>query len=166
MKRFHFELEQLLRLKRWKEEEAKKALAVEIAALDNLKAKLAELHAEMRELHGGQAEEPFGEGGRAIDVPVRLGVLHYARHLGELIVSQEGKISQQGERLKQKSDLLLKAMQERKVMEKLKERRQSEHRHEVGKMAYAALDEASAGLLRRAAEKAERADETGPVVRE
>ena len=44
-----------------------------------------------------------------------------------------GRLAEQGERLKEKSDLLLKAMQERKVLEKLRERRLAEHRREIGK---------------------------------
>jgi len=89
-----------------------------------------------------------------VDVPLRVGILQYASHLGGLIAGRRGEIAAQGERLKEKSDALLKAMQERKVLEKLKERRQAEHRKAVGKAAYANLDEASAGLLRRAAERA------------
>ena len=149
MKRFKFDLEQLLRLKLWREEEAKKALALEVEALERLKAKMEELRGELTGLFGdsGPEEDSF------VDVPVRVGILQYASHLGGLIASQTGDIAAQGERLKEKSDALLKAMQERKVLEKLKERRQTEHRQAVGRFAYAALDEASAGLLRRAGER-------------
>ena len=63
--------------------------------------------------------------------------LQYASHLGGIIASQQGDIAAQGLRLREKSDLLLKAMQERKALEKLKERRQDEHRKEAGKLAYA-----------------------------
>lgn len=150
MKRFKFDLEQLLRLKQWREEEAKKALALEIEALERLKARMEELRGELTGLFGGPGpeEESF------LDVPVRVGILQYASHLGGLIASQQGDIAGQGERLKEKSDALLKAMQERKVLEKLRERRKTEHHQVVGRYAYAALDEASAGLLRRAGEKA------------
>ena len=164
MKRFKFELEQLLRLKAWKEEEARKALAAEVAVLERLKAKLEELRGELSGLYAaeGGADEEAGEG-RALDVPLRVGILQYASHLGGLIAGRQGDIAAQGERLKEKSDALLKAMQERKVLEKLKERRQAEHRKAAGKLAYANLDEASAGLLRRAAgrESAAAADGTG-----
>jgi flagellar biosynthesis chaperone FliJ len=54
LKRFKFELEQLLRLKLWKEEEAKKALAEEVAALERLKASLAELQGELADLYGSE----------------------------------------------------------------------------------------------------------------
>lgn len=151
MKRFKFELEQLLRLKLWKEEEAKKALAEEVAALERLKARKAELEGELSGLIGGSIRE---DEGAAVDVPLRVGILQYSSHLGGLIAGQQGDIAAQGVRLKEKSDLLLKAMQERKVLEKLKERRKEEHAKEAGKKAYANLDEASATLLRRAAERA------------
>lgn len=151
MRRFRFELEQLLRLKAWREEEAKKALAREVEALERLKDGLRDLQGEMSGLFGGPA---IGAEGASVDVPLRLGILQYASHLGERIASREDDIAAQGERLKEKSDLLLKAMQERKALEKLKERRQAQHRREKGRIAYANLDEASAGLVRRAGEKA------------
>lgn len=148
MKRFKFDLEQLLRLKRWREEEAKKALAAEVAALENLKAKLLELQGD---LEGAWSNAP-GNLGDTVDAPGRLQLLGYARHMGELISGQEGEIAAQSQRLKEKSDLLMKAMQERKVLEKLKERRHDEWRKQRNKLEYANMDEASAALLRRAAE--------------
>jgi len=149
VKAFRFNMEQVLRMKRWREEEAKKALAAEVAALERLKVRLEELRVEMGGLWGA------GEsGGAAVDFRGRLGILQYARHLGGLISAQEGEMASQGERLKEKSDALLKAMQERKVLEKLKERRALEHRQERNRHDYANLDEASARLLRRNAEAA------------
>ena len=63
MKRFKFELDQLLRLKGWKEEEARKALAVEVAALESLKAKLEELRGELAGLYAaGIASAAAGTG--------------------------------------------------------------------------------------------------------
>lgn len=172
MKRFKFELEQLLRLKGWKEEEAKKALAVEVAALERLQARLAELQGELAGLFAAGAS-PAEDGtsasgeGASMDVPLRVGILQYASHLGGLIAGQRGDIAAQGQRLREKSDALLKAMQERKVLEKLKEKRAAEHRRAAGKAAYASLDEASAGLLRRSAESASlRLETDGPVVEE
>lgn len=136
-------------MKVWREEEAKKALAVEVSALELLKARLSELQGELKVLWDADAkgEEPI------IDYRGRLGILQYARHMGTLISGQEGTIAEQGERLKQKSDLLLKAMQERKVLEKLKERRKAEYRLERNRFEYAKLDEASAGYLRRLADQ-------------
>jgi flagellar protein FliJ len=148
VKSFKFNLEQVLRVKLWREEEAKKALAVEVAALDLLKARLSELQGEARALWDADAQgaEPF------VDYRGRLGILQYARHMGTLISGQEGTIAEQGVRLKEKSDLLLRAMQERKVLEKLKERRKAEHKLERNRFEYAKLDEASAGYLRRLAD--------------
>jgi flagellar protein FliJ len=149
MKAFKFQLEQVLRIKRWREEEAKKALAVEVAALENLKARLLELQGELNVLLDSDAQGT----GPVIDHRGRLGILQYARHMGTLISGQEGEISEQGRRLKEKSDLLMKAMQEKKVLEKLKERRKTEWRLERNKHEYANLDEASAGYLRRVADQ-------------
>jgi flagellar FliJ protein len=145
VKAFKFNLEQVLRMKLWREEEAKKALAVEVAALETLKARLSELQGELRVLWESDAHGA----GPEIDYRGRLGILQYARHMGVLISGQEGTIAEQGRRLKEKSDLLLKAMQERKVLEKLKERRKAEHKLERNRFEYAKLDEASAGYLRR-----------------
>jgi flagellar FliJ protein len=146
MKRFKFDLEQLLRLKRWKEEEAKKALAAEVAALEALKQKLMELQGE---LDGAWRNAP-GNAGDTVDAQGRLHLLGYARHMGEMIAGREGEIALQAGRLKEKSDALMKAMQERKVLEKLKERRQIEWRKERNKAEYANMDEAASALLRRA----------------
>ncbi len=147
MKRFTFDLEQVLRLKRWKEEEAKKALAVEVSALERLKEKLMELQGELKRMWANDT----GTVGEMVDTQGRLNILHYARHMGSLIVGQEGEISGQAERLREKSDLLMKAMQERKVLEKLKDRRKADWRKERNKIEYANLDEASSGYLRRIA---------------
>jgi flagellar FliJ protein len=149
VKKFRFDLEQVLRMKRWREEEAKKALAVEVAALEALKSRLSELQGELKDLWDSDAQ---GDG-PVIDTRGRLGILQYARHVGTLISGQEGDIAEQGKRLKEKSDLLLKAMQERKVLEKLKERRLAEHKLERNRIEYANLDEASAAYLRRLAEQ-------------
>jgi flagellar protein FliJ len=146
MKRFSFELEQLLRLKRWREEEAKKALAAEVAALEALKGRLAELQGD---LEGAWRNAP-GDADGAVDAQGRLRLLGYARHMGHLIEGQEGEIAEQSRRLAEKSDLLMKAMQERKALEKLKERRHAEWRKERNKLEYANMDEAAAALLRRA----------------
>ena len=148
MKKFTFDLEQVLRLKRWKEEEAKKALAVEVAALEALKDKLMSLQGELK----GMWANDNGTAGEMVDTQGRLNILHYARHMGAMIAGQEGDIAEQAARLKEKSDLLMKAMQERKVLDKLKERRHLEWRKERNKVEYANLDEASSGFLRRNAE--------------
>ena len=48
-----------------------------------------------------------------------------------------------------KSDLLLKAMQERKVMEKLRDRKADEYKVMRNRFEYGNLDESSAGFLVR-----------------
>lgn len=148
MRKFTFDLEQVLRLKRWKEEEAKKALAVEVAALELLKEKLMSLQGELK----GMWANDTGTAGEMVDTHGRLNILHYARHMSAMIEGQEGDIAEQAARLKEKSDLLMKAMQERKVLEKLKERRHLEWRKERNRVEYANLDEASSGFLRRNSE--------------
>jgi flagellar FliJ protein len=146
MKRFHFDLEQLLRLKHWREEEAKKALAVEVAALEELRAKLMELQGD---LEGAWSNTP-GNLGDTVDTQGRLHLLGYARHMGQMIAGQEGVIAEQSQRIAEKSDLLMKAMQERKALEKLKERRHAEWRKDRNKLEYANMDEAASAMLRRA----------------
>jgi flagellar FliJ protein len=147
VKSFKFDMEQVLRMKRWREEEAKKALAVEVQVLETLKDRLKEMESERSlVLDSGRPEEDSD-----IDYRGRLDILHYARFMGTLIVGQEGDIAVQGQKLKEKSDLLLKAMQERKVLEKLKERRLQEYKLQQNRHEYANLDESSAGFLRRVA---------------
>lgn len=149
MKRFRFGLEQILRLKSWREEEAKKALAAEVAALEALQEKLRDLRGD---LDGAWKSAPETADG-TVDAQGRLRLLGYARRMGELIAGQEGEIAGQSERIREKSDLLMKAMQERKALEKLKERRRAEWRKERNAIEYGNMDEASAALLRRASEE-------------
>jgi flagellar protein FliJ len=157
MKAFKFEMEQVLRMKRWKEEEAKKALAVEVKALEALKTRLKELETDRQEV----LDTRLGEEETHIDHRGRLGILQYARFMGTLIEGQEGDIAQQGQKLKVKADLLLKAMQERKVLEKLKERKVGEYKVLRNRHEYANLDESSAGFLRREAEAKNAIEEIG-----
>jgi flagellar protein FliJ len=145
VKRFRFDLEQLLRLKRWREEEAKKALAVEVAALEELRARLLELQGDLE----GAWRSDTGNAGDMVDAQGRLRLLGYARHMGQMIEGQEGVIAGQSRRIAEKSDLLMKAMQERKALEKLKERRHAEWRKDRNKLEYANMDEAAAAMLRR-----------------
>ena len=107
-----------------------------------------ELETDRREV----LDSGVGEQETEVDHRGRLGILQYARFMGTLIEGQEGVIAAQGEKLKAKSDLLLKAMQERKVMEKLKERKLKEYKVLRNRHDYANLDESSSGFLRRAAE--------------
>ena len=145
MKAFKFDMEQVLRMKKWREEEAKKALALEVHALEKLKNKLRELELERESVLDMRPDPSETE----IDYRGRLGILQYAQYMGSQIEGQEGEIATQGLNLKEKSDLLLKAMQERKVLEKLKERRQKEFHVLRNRFEYANLDESSAGFLRR-----------------
>jgi flagellar protein FliJ len=146
MKSFKFEMEQILRMKKWREEAAKKALAIEVQALEMLKAKLKELENDRQEV----LESGLSQVETEIDYRGRLGIIQYARFMGTQIEGQEGDIATQGERLKEKSDLLLKAMQERKVLEKLRERKVKEYRVLRNRHEYANLDESSSAFLRRA----------------
>jgi flagellar export protein FliJ len=85
-----------------------------------------------------------------VDAQGRLRLLGYARHMRGMIAGREGEIAAQSERIREKSDLLMKAMQERKALEKLKARRMEAWRKDRNKLAYAEMDEAAAALLRRA----------------
>ena len=149
MKAFRFNLEQVLRLKHWREEEAKKALGVETVALEKLQARLQALGEEMRALAGkAAADEALASG---FDFRGRLRLSQYALSLEEKIAEQRVAIAQQQERVRAQADLLAQAMRARKVLEKLRERRREEHRLLRNRHDYAALDEASAGMLRRLA---------------
>ena len=160
MKAFHFQLEQLLRLKLWREEEAEKALAVETQARDRLQARLNELKAELLALVGaagaagalGAAAAAAGPGTEYdFDFHRRLRVLQYARALEDQIDEQVEAIARQQKRVKEKADLLAVAMRDRKVLEKLRERRQEDYRLQRNRFEHALMDEAAAAMLRRQA---------------
>ncbi len=136
---------QVLRMKLWREEAAKKAMAIEVQALEVLKERLRELQEDRSEvLNSG-----VGTSETEIDYRNRLSIIQYAQFMGSLIEGQEGEIATQGTKLKEKSDLLLKAMQERKVMEKLRDRKADEYKVMRNRFEYGNLDESSAGFLVR-----------------
>lgn len=136
-------------MKLWREESAKKALAIEVQALELLKTRLREMEADRREVLDSGTLELETE----IDFRNRLGIIQYARFMGTLIEGQEGDIAAQGTKLKEKSDLLLKAMQERQVLEKLRDHKEDEYRVLRNRYDYANLDESSARFLRRISEQ-------------
>lgn len=140
---------QVLRLKLWREESAKKAMAIEVQALEVLKLRLRELQEDRSEVLNSSVEASETE----IDYRNRLGIIQYAQFMGSLIEGQEGEIAAQGVKLKEKSDLLLKAMQERKVMEKLRDRKADEYKIMRNRFEYGNLDESSAGFLVRNLER-------------
>ncbi len=145
MKSFKFNMAQVLRMKLWREEAAKKAMAIEVQALEVLKERLRELQEDRSEvLNSG-----VGTSETEIDYRNRLSIIQYAQFMGSLIEGQEGEIATQGTKLKEKSDLLLKAMQERKVMEKLRDRKADEYKVMRNRFEYGNLDESSAGFLVR-----------------
>ena len=145
MKSFKFNMAQVLRMKLWREEAAKKAMAIEVQALEVLKERLRELQEDRSEvLNSG-----VGKSETEIDYRNRLSIIQYAQFMGSLIEGQEGEIATQGTKLKEKSDLLLKAMQERKVMEKLRDRKADEYKVMRNRFEYGNLDESSAGFLVR-----------------
>ncbi len=140
---------QVLRMKLWREEAAKKAMAIEVQALEVLKLRLRELQEDRSEVLNSGVEALPTE----IDYRNRLGIIQYAQFMGSLIEGQEGEIAAQGVKLKEKSDLLLKAMQERKVMEKLRDRKADEYKIMRNRFEYGNLDESSAGFLVRNLER-------------
>lgn len=149
MKSFKFNMAQVLRMKLWREEAAKKAMAIEVQALEVLKQRLRELQEDRSEVLNSGVEASETE----IDYRNRLGIIQYAQFMGSLIEGQEGEIATQGTKLKEKSDLLLKAMQERKVMEKLRDRKADEYKVMRNRFEYGNLDESTAGFLVRNLER-------------
>ncbi len=142
MKKFEFTLSQWLRQKEWKEEAAKKALAEEMRIAQQLQIDLEALKKNLQEL---LQFEP----GQTFDINHRSNLLDYSRFLELCQTEQKHLVELQEKVVQEKSALLVLAMQERKVLEKLKERQYQAYRLSRNRFDTAALDESSAAFYKR-----------------
>ncbi len=148
MKAFRFTLAQVLRFREWTEAEAKKKLAAEQSV------RLA-LETEIQALEGGMQELWKVEAGVPVDCNSRMQRLEYSRHLGYVIEDKRAESEAQKLKVEQASTVLMRAAQERKSLEKLRERQKQRHYKDQGRRTAAQLDEVSANFVQRAAESSD-----------
>ena len=138
MKRFRFQLETLLRVRREREEERKRRLAEAQRLVMEQKGRLTELFDE--ESRETEAQRRLRQGG-VIDLQeVRARMLYsraVVRRIQEGFDALQDRVADEGIR---RTDLL-RAAQERRVLEKLRERKWESWRYEAGREEQKRLDE-------------------------
>lgn len=145
MRRFEFSLQTALDLRRREEQAAQQRLAESQRVAEAVRAHLRSSEARYAEVVGGIRRGIEGrddEGRRAV---VQLGeVAHaedYAFRLKELIKLQERRLEQASEVCERRRQEALAAAQRRKTLERLRERREKEHRREALVQEHRWLDE-------------------------
>jgi flagellar FliJ protein len=144
MKRFRFDLEKLLELRAFAEREAEIALAKAIGEASDLSRRLTLLAEERTET----ASARFAPGRSAADIlSCERYILRLDRQKEALLAAlAKAELAVQAAR-----ENFTAARRERKVLDKLKDKRRAEHRDEALAAETAALDDISGGALARAA---------------
>jgi flagellar FliJ protein len=142
VKRFAFELEKLLELRTRREREAEIALGRAAAAVNALEGQLRDL---ARERQAGAAGR-FAPGNRAADILV------YERYLRRLDQTREKLLAEAARAelaLGEARELFIEASREKKVLEKLRERRLGEYRRQARREEAQILDDVAGGAAAR-----------------
>ncbi|MFC1585504.1 flagellar export protein FliJ [Fibrobacterota bacterium] len=143
MQRFSFKLEAVLNHRQWLEDEAKRALGLELHKLDSLRIALTKLREEHAGLLSQRRNLP--------DLPPEQH-LHYVSYCGKLLMdmeAQKGRINAQQKAVDKKNRDLHEAMLERKKLEKLRQRDFKEYQVYKKRKETSVLDENASNFIRR-----------------
>jgi flagellar FliJ protein len=134
MKKFAFQFEQLLRVREFAEDEAKAELGREISALNELESRLA-----LNEQQRGQTfDNRFSKTNSIFDMDTHN---FYIMRLDNEKLSLLHDIEEQSKKVEASRERFIAASRERKIIDKMKEKRQKEYRKESLKTEEAALDD-------------------------
>ena len=140
MKRFRFGLEKVLKLRRYREEEAKNELGKAVGILTEIENKIIrntnDRKKAVQERFTGIHAENIIAGFNSIQVWDIY--IHRLEREAEILAGQAAQAEQLVE---EKRNLYLEASRELKVLEKLKEKRQKEHRKEMFTAEAAEMDD-------------------------
>jgi flagellar FliJ protein len=145
MKKFRFTLQPLLEHRRRAEEERQQVVAQRQRALDLAEGELQRLNEQFRESSNALRSNHRGFDSEELR-------LHYAhlQFLDRTIVAQIGVVAERRVALDRARNDLLAASKERKVVEKLKERRREAHAVEEARLEQNELDDGNARRHARA----------------
>jgi len=138
MKRFNFNLEKLLQLRRFKEDECKIALGQAVSALNKIENEIKETAVK----HHHAAQERFTDTGNMAawdNYIIRLE--QEAQRLTEQAAQAQFVVEE-------KRALYLEASRDLKAIEKLKEKKEKEHRKEMANLQMAEVDDITAARYR------------------
>lgn len=144
-RKFRFRLQSLLRLREQAQQFRERRVADTLRQKESVEGELRRIaeqeNAAVRDLH--DAKTGALDMARLRWLNRFVGGLHLARRQHEMDAR-----ALEGELARRRAELV-KATQEKKVVEKLKERRQDEHKHTLAREEQAALDEAALSQSRR-----------------
>ena len=134
MRRFNFNLEKILQLRKFREEECKIVLGQAVSVLNMIENKIKETAMK----HHNATEQRFNDPAEMVSWNIYV-----------LRLEQEAEnLSQQAAQaqlvVEEKRDLYLEALKDLKALEKLKEKQQNEYRKEMLKKEMNAVDELTA----------------------
>ena len=142
MKAFSFNLEKILRLRKYREDEAKIELGRAIGILAEIERKLLVLAQE----RARAAAEQFSPGNTAALIQQYMFYLLRLDNTKEQLLEEAAMAEMKVEEAR---GVFLEASRERKVLDKLKEKRQKEYRKEVFAWETRVLDDISPGAAAR-----------------
>jgi flagellar FliJ protein len=124
MKRFHFSLEKVLELRKYREQETKIELGRAIGDLSEIENRIMAAAAERVRAAAGR----FSSGNDALEI---ISCDNYIRRLDQ----ERDKLLEDAARaelvVEEKRELFLEASRDRKVIDKLKEKKEAEYRREM-----------------------------------
>ena len=142
MKAFSFNLQKVLDLRKFHEEEAKIELGRAVGALAELEGKVVTLGEERAKA----ANEQISPGNSPVTIQQYMYyILRLDQYKGFLL----SEIETAKENVDKARELYLEASRERKVLDKLKEKRQAEHKKQMLVEETKALDDISAQIYAR-----------------
>lgn len=136
MRRFQFRLERFLDLRRWKERECEIALAKVLGECLLLEHRISEIGTQI-----GDSLLPAGVRGGRIDVVALAQREHYVQRLAVERERARRTLEQKSRELQEARGKYLEAAKERKVLDKLKERRSEEYYDRARDEEFKGIDE-------------------------
>lgn len=143
MRRFRFRLERVLSLRRLRSQLQQQRVAVAQAAVRQAQDELRQAQAAYRQASDGLCQHEAGGMTAAL---FEHGRLHLGR-LADTVAAREGDVKAAQAALQAALADLSKARQDEKALERLRERRWEEHRHETLRREQIQLDEIGVARL-------------------
>ena len=134
---YQFPLQKVLDYRKNKEDEAQRHLSKAVLETEVVKTELTKLHDDL-----GKVQEEFSQCQSAqIDIQHALLACDYTNLLGTRIKEREDSLSRLEARLQEQIRLTEKAMQDRKVMDTLRDKGQLQYQHEQNQVDQRQNDE-------------------------
>ncbi len=153
MRRFQFRLERFLELRRWKEREWEQKLARALGKVMLLRSRIEEIAGEIGASYGWSFTGPLAEaaGPAGVDIGAMARRELYVQRLVRERERAEAELAVRTREMEQVRAGYLEAARERKVLDKLKERRSAEYYERQLDEEYRSIDDINTAAPLRAA---------------